>query len=475
MKTLEVIIMKPFINEDFMLPTESAKILYNDFAKDMPIYDYHCHLSPKEIAENKQFKNITEIWLYGDHYKWRAMRSLGISEEFISGSGSDYDKFKQWSKAVPYTIGNPLYHWTHLELKRYFQTDLLLSDTTSDDLWNHCNEQLQSTDFTVQKIIENSNVKLICTTDDPTDDLQYHKAIEADNGFGTKVLPTFRPDKAVELARPDFNDYVNKLSQVTETEIDTYESLLVALEKRAHYFHENGCRISDHGIETLPFEPCTMDEASAIFEKARNGLTVSHLEEMKYKTHTLLFLGRLYSSLGWAMQLHIGAIRNNNERMFSKLGPDTGFDSVHDFSLAKQLNGFLNALDKEDQLPKTILYSLNPVHNYVIATAAGNFQSGQGKGKIQFGSGWWFQDQKVAMLNQMTDLANLGLLSTFIGMLTDSRSFLSYTRHEYFRRILCQLVGGWVESGEAPADYKLLGTIIQDICYNNANDYFDIK
>ncbi len=467
--------MKPFITEDFMLQTEAAKILYHEYAKDMPIYDYHCHLSPKEIAENKTFKNITEIWLYGDHYKWRAMRSLGISEEFISGNGSDYDKFKEWSKAVPYTIGNPLYHWTHLELKRYFQTDLLLNEQTSDEVWNHCNELLQSEDFTVQKIIEKSMVNVICTTDDPTDDLQYHKLIKENASFQTKVLPTFRPDKAVEITRPDFNTYVNKLAEVSNVDILTYQDLLSAIEDRAQYFHELGCRISDHGIQTLPFEPCTLEEASTIFAKARNGETVSHEEEMKYKTHTLLFLGRLYNSLGWAMQLHIGAIRNNNQRMFSKLGPDTGFDSVHDYSLAKQLNGFFNELDKDNQLPKTIIYSLNPVHNYVIATACGNFQSGQGKGKMQFGSGWWFQDQKEGMLNQMTDLANLGLLSTFIGMLTDSRSFLSYTRHEYFRRILCQLVGGWVENGEAPADYKLLGSIIQDICYNNANNYFEIK
>ncbi|RXJ02104.1 glucuronate isomerase [Anaerobacillus alkaliphilus] len=467
--------MKPFINEDFMLQSEAAKILYHDYAKDMPIYDYHCHLSPKEIAENKTFKNITEIWLYGDHYKWRAMRSLGISEELISGNGSDYDKFKAWSKAVPYTIGNPLYHWTHLELKRYFQTDLLLNEESSDEIWSHSNELLQREDFTVQKIIEKSNVKVICTTDDPTDDLQYHQAIKHNEDFQTKVLPTFRPDKAVEISRPDFNAYVDKLAETTNKEITTYESLLAAIETRAQYFHELGCRISDHGIQTLPFEPCTKEEASVIFEKVRSGLTVSHLEEMKYKTHTLLFLGRLYHSLGWAMQLHIGAIRNNNQRMFSKLGPDTGFDSVHDYSLAKQLNGFFNELDKNDELPKTIIYSLNPIHNYVIATACGNFQSGQGKGKMQFGSGWWFQDQKEGMLNQMTDLANLGLLSSFIGMLTDSRSFLSYTRHEYFRRILCQLVGGWVESGEAPADYQMLGSIVQDICYNNANQYFEIK
>lgn len=467
--------MKTFITEDFLLQTEAAKILYHDYAKDMPIYDYHCHLSPKEIAENKVFKNITDIWLYGDHYKWRAMRSLGISEDFISGNGSDYEKFKQWAKAVPQTIGNPLYHWTHLELKRYFQTDILLNEETSEEIWNRCNELLQSPEFTTQKIIEKSNVKVICTTDDPVDDLMYHKTIKEDATFATKVLPTFRPDKSVEIARHDFLGYVEKLAEVTGIEITNYENLLAAIDNRAHYFHQIGCRISDHGIQTLPFEPCTLEEASAIFQKVKDGLTISVQEEMKYKTHTLLFLGRLYYSLGWAMQLHIGAIRNNNERMFSKLGPDTGFDSIHDFSLARQLNGFLNELDKDNELPKMIIYTLNPVHNYVIATACGNFQSEQGKGKIQFGSGWWFVDQKEGMLQQMTDLANLGLLSTFVGMLTDSRSFLSYTRHEYFRRVLCQLVGGWVDKGEAPVDYKLLGSMIQNICYNNANEYFEIK
>ncbi|MFN7249326.1 MAG: glucuronate isomerase [Anaerobacillus sp.] len=467
--------MKPFIDDNFILPNESAQILYHEHAKHMPIYDYHCHLSPKEIAENKSFKNITEIWLYGDHYKWRAMRSLGIPEELISGNGEDYDKFKSWAKAVPHTIGNPLYHWTHLELKRYFDTDLLLSEKTADEIWEHTNELLQSPQFSTKKIIENSNVKVICTTDDPTDDLQYHHAIKDDKQFQTKVLPTFRPDKAVELTRPDFNDYIEKLSSVTEIEISSYEHLLAAIDNRAHYFHEAGCRLSDHGIQTLPYEPCTFEEAANIFLKARQGLTVTEQEEMKYKTYTLLFLGRLYASLGWTMQLHIGAIRNNNERMFAKLGPDTGFDSIHDFSLARQLNGFLNELDKTNELPKMIIYTLNPIHNYVIATACGNFQSGAGKGKIQFGSGWWFVDQKEGMLQQMTDLANLGLLSTFVGMLTDSRSFLSYTRHEYFRRVLCQLVGGWVEKGEAPADYELLGSMIKDICYNNANSYFQIK
>ncbi len=465
--------MTPFITEDFLLHNKAAKILYHDYAKDMPIYDYHCHLSPQEIAENKQFRNLSEIWLHGDHYKWRAMRSFGISEDFITGEKSDVQKFQAWSKTVPYTVGNPLYHWSHLELKRYFSTDLLLSEETSEEVWNHCNELLQTPDLTAQKLIENSNVRVVGTTDDPVDDLRYHQLIKDIPDFQAKVIPTFRPDQAVELTKASFNGYIDTLSEVSEIPIKTYEDLLAALDRRAHFFHEVGCRISDHGLETLPFEACTFEEASQIFSKVRVGEPVTKQEEMKYKTHILLFLGRLYHSLGWAMQLHVGAIRDNSTRMHTLLGANTGFDSIHDFSLARQLNGFLNELDKSNELPKTIVYSLNPIHNYVIATACGNFQS-EVKGKVQFGSGWWFNDQKDGMLRQMTDLSNLGLLSTFIGMLTDSRSFLSYTRHEYFRRILCQLIGDWVVRGEAPEDYKHLGQIVQDICYNNAKNYFQI-
>ncbi|RXJ02066.1 glucuronate isomerase [Anaerobacillus alkaliphilus] len=466
--------MTPFITEDFLLHNKAAKILYHDYAKDMPIYDYHCHLSPKEIAENKSFSNLAEIWLHGDHYKWRAMRSLGISEEFITGEKTDFEKFQAWSKTVPYTIGNPLFHWSHLELQRYFNTDILLNEETSEEIWIHCNKQLQAADFTTQKLIEKSNVKVVGTTDDPVDDLHYHKQLRGIPEFNTKVIPTFRPDQAVELTKSSFNDYIDTLSDVSEIPIKTYEDLLATLDSRAHYFHEVGCRISDHGLETFPFEECTFEDASKIFLQARLGETVTLQEEMKYKTHILLFLGRLYHTLGWAMQLHVGAIRDNSSRMHSLLGANTGFDSIHDFSLARQLNGFLNELDKSNELPKTIVYSLNPVHNYVIATACGNFQS-EVKGKVQFGSGWWFNDQKDGMLRQMTDLSNLGLLSTFIGMLTDSRSFLSYTRHEYFRRLLCQLIGDWVEKGEAPEDYKHLGQIVQDICFNNAKEYFQVN
>ncbi|MDT8859799.1 glucuronate isomerase [Alkalihalobacillus sp. MEB130] len=465
---------KPFIHDDFILNSESAKVLYHDYAKEMPIYDYHCHISPKEIAENRTFSNLSEIWLHGDHYKWRAMRTLGIDERFITGDANDKEKFQAWAKAVPQTIGNPLYHWTHMELKRYFDVDILLNEESSVEVWNHCNQILKN-GLTTQKILEKFSVRVVCTTDDPVDSLEYHQTIKQNEAIQTKVLPAFRPDKAVELTRPEFNEYINKLAEVSEIGITKFEDLLKAIEKRAHYFHEHGCRLSDHGIETLPFESASYEEASQIFTKARTGESINSLEEKKYKTFTLLFLGRLYRSLGWTMQLHIGAIRNNNERMFTKLGPDTGFDSIHDFDLARPLNSFLNELDRENELPKTIIYNLNPIHNYVIATAIGNFQSSEANGKIQFGSGWWFNDQKDGMLKQMTDLANLGLLSSFVGMLTDSRSFLSYPRHEYFRRVLCDLVGGWVESGEAPRDYKLLGNMIQNISYNNADHYFEMK
>jgi glucuronate isomerase len=466
---------KPFIHEDFLLRSEAAKVLYHDYAKSMPIYDYHCHISPKEIAENKAFTNLSEIWLHGDHYKWRAMRTLGIDEKYITGDRNDREKFQQWAKAVPHTIGNPLYHWTHLELKRYFDIDTQLNEDTAEDIWVHCNTLLQSGELTTQKIIEKFQVNVICTTDDPVDTLEHHQSILQNDAVQTKVLPAFRPDKAVEIARPEFNQYVEKLAEAADIEIETYEDLLAAIENRANYFHEKGCRISDHGIETVPFEDCTFEEASKIFKKVKTGESISKLEEMKYKTFTMLFLGRLYHSLGWAMQLHIGAIRNNNQRMFATLGADTGFDSIHDLEVARPLNGFLNELDKEDELPKTILYNLNPNDNYVLATAIGNFQSSGINGKMQFGSGWWYNDQKDGMRRQMTDLANIGLLSSFVGMLTDSRSFLSYPRHEYFRRVLCDLVGEWVENGEAPRDYQLLGSMIENICYQNANNYFEIK
>ncbi len=462
------------MDEDFLLSNESSKVLYYDYAKDMPIFDFHCHLNPQEIAENKQFKNMTEIWLNGDHYKWRALRSHGIDEQCITGDAGDKDKFRAWAKTVPYCIGNPLYHWTHLELKRYFNVEKLLNEETCDDIWEHCNEKLQQGDMTAQSIIKKSNVKAIFTTDDPTDHLEYHKAIQQNENVEAKVLPTFRPDKALEINKPSFTGFIDDLSEAGGRQIDTYQYFLQLMEKRIHYFHQVGCRISDHSIEYLPFEECTFEEAAAIFLKRKDGQAVSCIEENKYKTFTLLFLGRTYSSLGWAMQLHLGALRNNNTRMFNLIGGDSGFDSMRDFELAKPLNQLLNSLDRENQLPKTIIYNLNPVHNDVVASMIGNFQTGGIKGKVQFGSGWWFNDQKDGMIKQMSALANIGLISNFVGMLTDSRSFLSYTRHEYFRRILCDLFGRWIDQGEAPKDYSFIGNLVQDISYNNANHYFDI-
>lgn len=467
--------MTSFIHEDFLLKSEAGKTLYHDYAKQMPIIDYHCHLSPKEIAVNKKFKNLAEIWLYGDHYKWRAMRSLGIDEEYITGSADDYEKFKVWAKTVPYTIGNPLYLWTHMELKRYFDVDILLNENTSLEVWEHCNKVLQRDSMSTQSIMKIFNVKMIGTTDDPIDSLLDHKLIRENPNIQTKVLPSFRPDKALNIKLPTFNSYIHQLAEATNINITTYEDLLKSLEMRVHVFHDTGCRISDHAFEALPYEEASLGEVSIIFSKGLNGEPISKLEEAKYQTFTMLFLGKLFSSLGWTMQLHMGAVRNNRSNMFEKLGPDTGYDSINDYHLAKPLNQFLNALDKEHQLPKTILYSLNPIHNYIVASAAGNFQGDGIKGKVQFGSGWWFQDQKEGMLSQLKDLANIGLLSTFIGMLTDSRSFLSYTRHEYFRRILCQLLGEWAENGEVPKDYSLLGKIVQDICYDNAAEYFGIN
>ncbi|GAF64816.1 glucuronate isomerase [Bacillus sp. TS-2] len=467
--------MSSFIHEDFMLNSETAKTLYHQYAKDMPIFDYHCHLSPQEIAENKRFSNISEIWLHGDHYKWRAMRTLGIEEKYITGDASDKEKFLAWAKTVPYTIGNPLYHWTHTELKRYFGIDKLLSEETAEEIWEECNRQLQQSDFSVTTIFEKFNVKLVGTTDDPIDSLEYHQQIKENENIHTKVVPSFRPDKAIEIGRDTFNEYVTQLEEAANMEINQYEDLLAALDNRASFFHKNGCRISDHGLQTLPNETASFEEASSIFNKKKQGNELSKKEEEQYRTYTMLHLGKLYHSLGWAMQLHIGAIRNNNIRMFNELGPDTGYDSIFDYHFAESLNGLLSGLEQENQLPKTVIYNLNPTHNYVVATAIGNFQQGGVRAKIQFGSGWWFNDQKDGMLKQMTDLANNGLLSTFVGMLTDSRSFLSYPRHEYFRRILCDLLGSWIEQGEVPNDMDLVGNIVRDISFNNAKDYFSIQ
>lgn len=467
--------MKKFMDENFLLNNETAINLYHDFAREMPIIDYHCHLSSKEIAENKSYRNITEIWLGGDHYKWKAMRSNGIDEDYITGGAEDKDKFLKWAETVPYTMGNPLYHWTHLELQRFFGIDMLLNKESAESIWDKCNELLQKEEFTARQLIKRSKVKVICTTDDPIDSLEYHKAIAKDNTFDVKVLPAFRPDKAINLEKDGFLAWIKKLGQVVGRKIDTLDDLLEALKERVLYFDSLGCKASDHGLDPIVFEKGDYNEINNIFVKALNQDELTLSDIRKYKTYVLLFLGREYAKLNWAMQLHVGVIRNVNSRMMRKLGPDTGFDTIGDYSFAEALAKFLDALDTTNELPKTILYCVNPRDNEVLATMIGSFQGGGIPGKIQFGSSWWFNDQKDGMIRQMTALSNMGLLSRFVGMLTDSRSFLSYTRHEYFRRILCNLLGEWVESGELPYDMDLLGEMVKDICYNNANRYFEFN
>ena len=467
--------LERFMDENFLLSNETAVRLYHDHAADMPIYDYHCHLSPKEIWEDKSYNNITEVWLYGDHYKWRAMRANGVDEKYITGSGSDYDKFIAWAKTVPYTIGNPLYHWTHLELRRYFDIYEVLDGNTADLVWNKANEKLRQEGFTARSIIERSNVKLLCTTDDPLDDLTYHKKIQGLDNFGVRVLPAFRPDKGVEIQNEAFSSWVSKLEDTIGRGIHSFEDYLIALENRVNYFHDRGCRLSDHGLEYVPYREAGNEKLEEIFMKGRKGEEITREEGDAFRTAVLLFLGRLYAKLNWAMQLHIGAIRNNNTRMYKLLGPDTGFDSIHDHNIAYGLSRFLDALDRDVMLPRTILYTLNPKDNYVLASMTGNFQGDGIPGKIQFGSAWWFNDQRDGMVEQMKVLANVGLLSRFVGMLTDSRSFLSYTRHEYFRRILCNIIGEWAENGEVPKDMDLLGKMVKDICFNNARNYFQME
>ncbi|MFC0215879.1 glucuronate isomerase [Paenibacillus chartarius] len=466
--------MRRFMDENFLLQNETAIRLYHDFAKAMPIIDYHCHLSPQEIYENKSFKNLTEAWLYGDHYKWRAMRAAGMEEKYVTGGdgATDYDRFLAYARTVPMTIGNPLYHWSHLELQRFFGVEDIINEKNAPAIWENVNAQLNAGGFAARDLIVKSGVKVICTTDDPTDSLEYHIKIKQIPDFDCKVLPSFRPDRALEINRATFLPWIEKLGQVHGSAIATYDDLLAALEGRVNFFHEVGCLVSDHALDYVAYADTTKEEAAAIYAKALQGGGVTLEEEKKYKTYTLVFLGKLYAQRGWAMQFHINAHRNNNTRMFGKLGPDTGYDSINDSLIAQPLVRLLDALAGEDLLAKTILYSLNPRDNDVIASIIGSFQGGGVAGKIQHGSAWWFNDTKDGMIAQMKTLANFGLLSRFVGMLTDSRSFLSYTRHEYFRRILCNILGEWVEQGEAPNDMELLGGIVQDICYNNANEYF---
>lgn len=460
------------MDEDFLLQNEIAKTLYHSYAEAMPIIDYHCHLNPKEIAENKKYKNITELWLGGDHYKWRAIRSNGVDEKFITGNADDRQKFMKWAETMPYLIGNPLYHWTHLELKRYFNISEVLSPKTADAIWEQCNEMLKEDDFSARGLIIRSNVETICTTDDPADTLEYHQAIWKDSIFPVKVYPTFRPDKALNINMQGFAEYIAHLGQVAGLTITSLKTLKEALQSRLDFFNENGCRISDHGLEYAIYVEAPEADLDQIFKAALSGKIPTQAEADGYRSHMLVFLGREYAKRGWTMQLHMGTIRNNNSRMFRSIGPDTGFDAIGDSHQAKSLAAFLDALDSTSELPKTILYSLNPRDNEALATIMGCFQGTEAAGKIQLGSAWWFNDQKDGMEKQMKDLANLGLLRRFVGMLTDSRSFLSYTRHEYFRRILCNIVGGWAENGEVNVDMEMLGAMVQEISYLNAKNYF---
>ena len=448
-----------FIKDDFMLKGKTAKELY-EMVKDLPIIDYHCHLSPKMIAENYKFKNAYDLFLGGDHYKWRQMRTNGIDERYITGDADEYEKFLAFARTMPLLIGNPLYHWTHLELKRFFGIDETLSEKTAKAIWDKCNECLEKDEFRAQELIKRSNVEVICTTDDPKDTLEYHEAMRT---FSTKILPTFRPDKAVEIGKETFLPYV------AEINVTSYEGLIKWIRERIAYFDSHGCRLSDHALEYVPF---ALGDAEKVFEKKLSGKEITEEETDVFKTAILKVCAEEYTRLGWTMQLHIGALRNNNRRMYEKLGADTGFDSINDLAIAEKLSRFMDNLEYDTVLPKTILYTLNPKDNYVLGTILGNFQGGGIPGKIQFGSGWWFNDQRDGMENQMRSLANLGMLSRFVGMLTDSRSFVSYTRHEYFRRILCNLIGGWVDDGEYPHDMDALYEIVSGICYNNAKNYF---
>lgn len=466
--------MKNFMNDNFLLTNDTAVKLYHEYAKEMPIIDYHCHLSPKEISENKKYKNITEIWLGGDHYKWRAMRINGVTEDYITGNRPDKEKFYKWAETMENSIGNPLYAWAHLELKRYFGIEDVLNTKTAEKIWNKANELLQKDEFSCKELIKKSNVKIICTTDDPIDTLKYHKKILEDKDFHVKILPTFRPDKAINIEKDGFFEWLLNLEKVADIKITDINSLLEALGKRIEFFHETGCRLSDHGLDPIAFELGAGNEADSIFKKILKKDVLSEKEIKIYKGQVMLFLGKEYAKRGWTMQIHLGCMRNNNKKMFELLGSDAGFDSVGDYNYVQDLSKFLDTLDYANELPKTILYCLNPKDNYVLGSLIGCFQGDGIPGKIQFGSAWWFNDQKEGMIRQMTDLANLGLLPRFVGMLTDSRSFLSYTRHEYFRRILCNLISEWVENNEVPYDMELLGNMVKNISYNNAKNYFGI-
>lgn len=469
--------MQPFLSDDFLLYTKTARYLYHEYAKKQPIFDYHCHLPAAEIASNRNFLNLTQIWLNGDHYKWRAMRANGIDEEFITGPASDRDKFQAWAETVPKTLRNPLYHWTHLELKNPFGIEgRVLDGNSAESIYTHCNALLQEPQFSTCGLLAQMKVKVVCTTDDPVDSLEHHKKIAAEGFCSAKVLPTFRPDRAmaVEDAK-SYASYLDALERTADISISTYQGLLSALQRRHEYFHEHGCRISDHGLEQPYGEKFTAREIGDIFVRVRSGQEIDKEQVRKFKSAILLDMARMDAQKNWTQQFHFGALRNTNDGAMQRLGPDTGYDSIGDFEIARPLARFLNILASEGNLAKTILYNLNPRDNELLATMIGNYQDGSLPGKIQFGSGWWFNDQKQGMERQINALSNMGLLSRFVGMLTDSRSFLSYPRHEYFRRILCNLFGTDVENGELPDDLELIGTTVSNICYDNAVNYFGIE
>jgi glucuronate isomerase len=460
-----------FISDNFLLENKYAEELYHNYSKNQPIIDYHNHLSPKHIAENTIFDNITQVWINGDHYKWRAMRTLGINEQFITGNGSDKEKFMNWGKTVPYTMRNPLYHWTHLELARYFDINELLNEKSAEGIYLEASEKINSADYSTQNLLSKVNAEVVCTTEDPIDTLEYHQQL-AKSDFKTKVSTAFRPDKAILISNDGYNAYIDTLGEVAGVSISSYSDLCTALKNRIDYFDKNGCKLCDHGLDQIYFENFTESEVNGIFKKKRENAVLTNEEALKFQSAILLFLCETYHEYGWVQQFHLGALRNNNARMHRILGPDTGWDSIGDYPQAQKLSGFLNTLDSKDKLTKTIIYNLNPADNEVMATMIGNFNDGSIKGKVQFGSGWWFLDQKDGMTKQLNALSNMGLISCFIGMLTDSRSFLSFPRHEYFRRILCNLLGDEIQRGELPNDMEWIGKMVSDISYNNAKEYF---
>jgi len=464
--------MKNFLDDDFLLETKTAQKLYHDYAAGMPVIDYHCHLPPDEIAGDVNFQNITQIWLNGDHYKWRAMRANGVNEAYVTGNKTDWEKFEKWAETVPYTLRNPLYHWTHLELQRYFGIKEILSPATAKKIYDECAEKLQSPEFSVRNILKKFKVEVVGTTDDPLDSLAHHQKIKEDE-FSVQVLPTFRPDKAMNADNIDtLNTYIDKLEKIENTNITGLDSYLTVLKKRHDYFAANGCKVSDHGLDYIYAVDYTDEEVRAIFAKIRKSQAITTDENLKFKSAMLFQFALWDHEKGWVQQYHLGALRNNNTRALATLGPDTGWDSIGDFTQGKSLSGFLDKLNMNNRLAKTILYNNNPVNNDLFASMAGNFNDGSVAGKMQFGSAWWYMDQKDGMTAQLNSLSNIGLLSRLVGMLTDSRSFMSFPRHEYFRRILCNLLGKDIENGELPNDTAWTGKIVQDICYNNAKEYF---